>query len=102
MRFAKMRQALLIARDERQIAQVLRDGIAAVTAEEMETLPPECRIIMLATGDDRDIHGDAVTLLQADLSQRGDPGVGELLRELGEVYAAASVRLSQLHGRHRS
>jgi hypothetical protein len=43
-----------------------------------------------------DIHSAAVALLQCDLKHRGEEGVGELLRQLAELFSSASVRISQI------
>ncbi len=85
-----MRQGVLEAREERAIAHLLQSAIADISDEEMRTLPEECRGA-LAAGD---IHSAAVMLLRSDLAHRGEPVMGELLRQLAELYATASVRLS--------
>jgi len=38
-------------------------------------------------------------LLQCDLKYRGDRDIGELVRQLAELFASASVRLSQIEHR---
>ena len=46
-----------------------------------------------------DLHEVAVSLLHCDLKHRGEPGAADLLRQLAELYAAASVRLSTIQHR---
>ena len=92
MRFQKARQQLLYARDETEILRLLRDAMADLTPVEIAVLPPECREVR----DARALHDAAVGCLHHDLRCRADPEIGELIRQVAELYAAASVRLSHI------
>ena len=96
-RFKTSREALLVAANEREIAHLLRDALGQMTPDELRSLPEECRRAL--DGNHGDIHAAAVTLLHMDLKHRGEQGIGELLRQIGELYAAASVRLSLIQHR---
>jgi hypothetical protein len=93
MRFKSARQQLLYARDEAEILRLLRHAMAELSAVEIAVLPPECRDIPDASA----LHDVAVSCLHHDLRCRADPEIGELIRQVAELYAAASVRLSHLH-----
>lgn len=94
-RFKPSREMLLTAQDEREIRRTLNGALAEVSPEEMKSLPKECQLAIA----ERDLHSAAVLVLRCDLMHRGEPGTGDLLRQLAELYAAASVRLSQLERR---
>lgn len=96
-RFKTSREALLVASNEPEIQHLLRDAMGQMTPDELASLPDEARFALLDR--EADVHTAAVTLLQCDLKHRGEQGIGELLRQIGELYACASVRLSQI--RHR-
>ena len=92
MRFKRTRELLLYARDEVEVLRLVRDAIAHLDPGELAALPPECRDIKKGES----VHSAAVSCLHQDLRLRGDPDVGELVRQVAELYAAASVRLSHL------
>lgn len=94
MRFKIPRQLLLTAVSGQEIKRILFEAVGQVDPQELQALPSEC----LAFIADRhaEIHDAAVTLLHSDLKHRGEEGVGDLLRQLAELYASASVRLSQI------
>ena len=96
-RFKTNRELLLTSTSQQEIARILFDAVGQVDPDELKTLPEEC--VSVATNRHADIHDAAVTLLHSDLKHRGDEGMGELLRQLAELYAAASVRLSQIEHR---
>ena len=94
-RFKTSREMLLAARDEREIRRILNEALSDLTPEEVKALPKESRLAMAES----DLHGAAVMMLRSDLMHRGEPGTGDLLRQVAELYASASVRLSQIERR---
>ena len=94
-RFKTSREMLLAARDEREIRRVLNEALAGLAPEEVESLPKEAKLAIA----ENDLHAAAVMMLRSDLTHRGEPGTGELLRQVAELYASASVRLSQIERR---
>lgn len=99
-RFKTSREALLVAGNESDIHHLLRDALGQMTPDELASLPDEARFALIDR--EADLHMAAVTLLQCDLKHRGEEGIGELLRQIGELYAAACVRLSQIQHRFSS
>lgn len=95
-RFRIPRELILTAQ-EGQVERILTEALGGLTPEEIESLPVECRL--LVTDPAVDIHTSAVTFLQSDLKYRGDTQIGELVRQLAELFASASVRLSQIEHR---
>ena len=96
-RFRTPRELILTAYDTAEVERILTEALGHLTPQEIESLPIECRHVLI---DRRtDIHTAAVELLQCDLKHRGDPGIGELARQLAELFASASVRLSQIEHR---
>jgi hypothetical protein len=96
-RFRTVREIILTARDAQGVERALEDALARLAPEEIAALPRDCREAVL---DRRaDLHAAAVTLLQCDLKYRGDRDIGELVRQLAELFASASVRLSQIEHR---
>ena len=93
MRFRAPREAIFSANNESEIQRILERALAGVAPDEIDVLPAEARRALAQTKTD--LTSAAVTLLQQDLLHRGDAG-GELLRQLAELTAAASVRLMQL------
>jgi cation transport regulator ChaB len=94
MRFRTFREALLNARNEREVTLILKEAIGNLTPDELKALPEECRTVLV---DRRtDLHAAAVTMLQCDLRHRGERDIGDLTRQIAELYAWACVRLSQL------
>lgn len=94
-RFKTSRERLLAAREEREIRRVLNEALADVSPEEVQSLPKECQLAIAES----DLHAAAVMMLRCDLMHRGEPGSGDLLRQVAELYASASVRLSQIERR---
>jgi len=93
-RFITSRELILSAREEPEVERLVTEALGHLAPEEVESLPPECRYVVV---DRRvDIHSAAVALLQCDLKHRGEEGVGELLRQLAELFSSASVRISQI------
>ena len=93
-RFREYRERLLTARDADQVARILLEATSNLAPEELRALPDECREALAERG--ADIHTVAVTLLHCDLRHRGERDIGEVIRQTAELYAWASVRLSQL------
>jgi hypothetical protein len=94
MRFQTPRAQILSASSEREVERVLYDAVGQVDPEELKTLPED---VLPVLGKLRgDVHDAAVTLLHCDLKHRGEEGVSDLLRQLAELYASASVRISRL------
>lgn len=96
-RFKTSREALLVASNEHDIAQLLRDALGHIAPEELAQLPDDARYAL--ADRQHDLHTAAVCLLQCDLKHRHDSTGAELLRQLAELFASASVRLSQLEHR---
>ena len=98
-RFRTTREQILTARQQEDVDRLVQEAVAHLSPEEIKSLPQECRSVI--AGGERDIHSAAVVLLQCDLRYRGEPGIGETLRQLAELFACASVRVSQIeHRRH--
>jgi hypothetical protein len=96
-RFKTSREALWVASTERDIKHLLRDALGQMTPEELASLPHEARFAMIDR--EPDVHTAAVALLQCDLKHREEGDGAQLLRQVAELYASASVRLSQLQHR---
>lgn len=96
-RFRSAREIILTAHDQAEVERVLMEALGQLAPQEIESLPIEGRQVLV---DRRvDIHAAAVVLLQCDLRHRGDPEIGELTRQLAELFASASVRLSEIEHR---
>ena len=91
-RFKSSRASILAAKNEREVRRVLEEAVSGLDGEEMRSLPDECQRALT----EKDLHAAAVLMLRCDLMHRGEAQAGELLRQLAELYASASVRLSQL------
>jgi hypothetical protein len=98
MRFRAYREAILHARNEREVEIIVRGAIGTLTPEELDVLPEECRKLLFQSNVD--IHTVAVELLQCDLRHRGERETGDLTRQIAELYAWASVRVSALAHTH--
>jgi hypothetical protein len=94
-RFRSYREAILSARNSTEIVRVLNEAVSTLAPEELRVLPGDCREALVDRSAEN-IHAIAVTLLQCDLRHRGERDVGELIRQTAELYAWASVRVSQL------
>lgn len=97
--FKQFRQAVLTAADARAVRGALLECLTEMRAE-ISLLPPECQAALAEREADIDVV--AMTLLHADMAFKGDPAVGAVLRDVANVYAAASVRLTQIHTRHQA
>ena len=99
MRFQLPRAHILSATSEREVERILFDAIGQIDPEELRVLPEEALPVLANLH--ADIQESAVTLLHCDLRHRGDAtAASELLRQVAELYAWASVRISQI--RHRT
>jgi hypothetical protein len=94
--FQKWRDAIHIAPDEKTVAALMHDYVAGFDADTIRVFPQDCQRALL--GMDGDIQGTAVTLLRAELADRGSREADDLLHEVAHTLASASVRISQLRG----
>ena len=92
-RFHKWRDALNVAPDEKSLREVVREYVLAIDPGSLERMPPECRAALEPMAD---LHAAAVTLLHAELAFGSHDEVGQLLHEVAQTFAAASIRLSRL------
>lgn len=92
--FSVVRESILSAPDEREARRLISEALSSVTVGEVASLPIECRWAIV-TGS-LDFHSAAVELLQCDLKYNGDETTGDLLHQMAELFACASVRFSQL------
>lgn len=97
MRFQIFRKNVLAARSDEEIVRAIKDALAMVKTDELAKLPEEAQDVLVHKPTD--LHSSAVTLLHCDLAHRGEPERGDLLRQLAELYASASVRLSMIEHR---
>jgi hypothetical protein len=97
MRFRSVREEILDAHSVEGVERVLFDALGRIEPDELKTLPEEC--LAIVANRRTDIHETAVTLLHCDLRHRGEGLMAELLRQLAELYASASVRISQIEHR---
>src|SRR5437773_3132605 len=96
-RFEEWRHSILVAPDQKPVVGIMRDYVGGILPSDLAQLTPSCQAVLNhATSD---IQGAAVTLLQAELSYSGPPETATVLHEIAHTFAAASVRLGQLHGR---
>lgn len=91
--FERCRDIIQAARDEAAIRAAMRDYAASIPSPILAALPQECRSAL----GDPDIPGAALTLLQSDLANRGNPALAPMLHEIAETFAVASMRLSRLN-----
>ena len=94
--FDKWRDTLRIAPNVKAVSGLMRDYIAAIEPAVISVLPGDCRA---ALTDPLDVQMAAVTLMQAELLHRGSAQTDALLHELAHTFAAASVRITALHGK---
>jgi hypothetical protein len=97
MRFRAAREHILNALSTESVERVLFDALGQVDPEELKALPEECLPIL--ANRHADLHESAVSLLHFDLRHRDEGAKGELLRQIAELYASASVRISQIEHR---
>jgi len=96
-RFQKWRDALQVAPNVNAINALMRDYVAAIGVAVIDTLPAACRQALLQP--DLDVQAAAVTLLQSEMSLTGATDeLRALLHEIAHTFAAASVRITSLHG----
>ena len=76
--------------------RVLRDYLATLLPSELESLPKDCRLSGLSTGDE--IAEAAVVLTKCELAMLDDPRA-PLLHEMALTFNAALQRLRQIRGR---
>ena len=93
MRFMNTRQRILYAQDANEIYALLREALSALSPDELALLPDACWRCLASP---HDIHTAAVSCLHHDLKHRADPEVGTLVRQVAELLASASVRLSHI------
>jgi len=97
MRFRAARENILHAHTAHEVERILFDALGQVDPDELKTLPEES--FPVVANRHTDIHHAAVTMLHCDLKHRGEGAMGELLRQIAELYASASVRISQIEHR---
>jgi hypothetical protein len=95
-RFENWRTALQLAPSQHAVAQIVADYLKCLREEDIRQLPPDCE---RAIREPVDIQRAAVTLRQAELSFSGAPQMADYIQEVARTFAAASMRLSQLHTR---
>ena len=93
-RFQRWRDVLQVAPNTATVGRIVDDYVDTI-APLFESLPAECQ---RALTKPIDVQGAAVTLLQAELSYDGSDDVRDALHEIAHTLAAASGRLTSLHG----
>ena len=88
-RFHHWRVQIEDARDERAIADVIREYRRTLTPAMLASLPAECREAL----ERGDISDAALKCLQAEMKVRDTPDLTALLHEVAHTYAAAAVKL---------
>jgi len=94
-RFQKWRDALQVAPNVDKVAGIMEDYVSAIAAS-ASALPQDCQEILACRP--LDIQEAAVTLLHAELDFRGSHEASDFLHEVAHTFAAASVRMTLLHG----
>jgi hypothetical protein len=92
-RFVKWREALNLAPSAAALDGVMRDYVDTL-APLLAVLPEDCR---RALAPPIDIQWAAVTLMQAELRCEGSADSRALLHEVAHTFAAAALRVTQLH-----
>jgi hypothetical protein len=95
-RFLKWRDSISATRDHAALLQVMSDYVDTIPADQRARLPVACQHVLRHSGD---IQGAAVTLLQNELTFRGDAEIAAVLHEIAHTFASASFRLGQLNSR---
>jgi hypothetical protein len=95
-RFLKWRDAILLAPDYPALVALMVDYVASIPIEQRARLPQECQRVLQSADD---VAGAAVTLLQTELTFRGEQEVAALLHEIAHTFASAAFRLGQLNHR---
>jgi len=93
-RFQRWRDVLQVAPNTATVGGIVDDYVATI-APLFDALPAECQ---RALTKPIDVQASAVTLLQAELSFNGPDEVRDALHEIAHTFAAASGRLTSLHG----
>jgi hypothetical protein len=93
-RFLKWRESLYLAGSVSAVEAIMREYVDVVAAV-AQSLPEDCK---RAIAHPLDIQDAAVTLMQAELQCRGESDEHALLHEAAHTFAAAAVRITQLHG----
>jgi hypothetical protein len=88
--------AMLLAasRSENDVVRIANDYLATWLPSDFEALPADCRIGVLASGDE--ISHAAVTFTQQELQVAPGSAAAAILASLSEVFIAAQLRLRQL------
>jgi hypothetical protein len=95
-RFLKWRDSISATRDHDALLQVMADYVNTIPVELRARLPVACQHVLKHPSD---IQGAAVTLLQTELTFKGDPEIATILHEIAHTFASASFRLGQLNNR---
>ena len=96
-RFQKWRQAIQLAPDANTISALIAEYLQCIAPSEMARLPAKCQAVLTASPPD--IQDSALVLLQDELAYSGDAETAALLHEIAHTFAAASIRLGQIHSR---
>ena len=97
-RFQKWRQAIQLAPDAATVGSIVAEYLQCIVPSELTLLPPRCQAVLAMSPPD--IQGSAVVLLQEELAYSGDGETAALLHEIAHTFAAASIRLGQIHARN--
>jgi hypothetical protein len=95
-RFLKWRDAISMAPDHTALAKLMVEYVETIAPDLRERLPMPCQRVLKHPDD---ISSAAVTLLQTELTYRGDPEIGTLLHEVAHTFASAAFRVGQLNNR---
>jgi hypothetical protein len=99
MNEGRWRVELKAAATDEDVLNVSRDYVAFLTGEDMGELPRDLRPGSLSSCGE--ISEWALKLVQASLSLSADAAGVARLRDIGDFFAAASARLSEIHSRAR-
>jgi hypothetical protein len=95
-RFPQWREAIQIAPDTQVVKGVMQDYVASISPV-LPLLPKGCREAL--QGEDLDVQSIAVSLLREELRFDGPEDARSLLNDIAHTFAAAAVRITQLHPR---
>jgi hypothetical protein len=82
------------SRSEDEVVRIANDYLATWLPSDFEYLPPECRIVTVASADE--LAHAAVTFTQCELHVHPDSPEAAILASLTEVFIAAQARVRQL------
>jgi hypothetical protein len=99
MKESRWRVELQAAATDKDVLNVARDYVALLAGENMDDLPRDLRPGPLAHCEE--ISEWALKLVQASLSLGPNEAGVARLRDIGDFFAAASARLSEIHSRAR-